>query len=54
MRRVNAKKIYEIKSIYIDSNKKFLKKIKILQNHNKYCQTIIFKLKYIVTQTKKN
>ena len=37
MRRANAKKICEIKSIYIDSNKKFLKKIKKLQNQNKYC-----------------
>ena len=54
MRYVNAKKIYKTKSIYINSNKIFLKKIKKLQNQNKYCQTIIFKLKYIVTQTKKN
>ena len=36
MRRVNAKKICEIKLIYINSNKKFLKKIKKLQNQNKY------------------
>ena len=32
MRRINAKKIYKIKSIYINLNKKFLKKIKKLQN----------------------
>ena len=37
MRRVNAKKIYKTKLIYIDSNKKLLKKIKKLQNQNKYC-----------------
>ena len=36
MRRVNAKKNYKIKSIYIDSNKKILKKIKKSQNQNKY------------------
>ena len=30
MRRANAKKIYKIKSIYIDLNKNFLKKIKKL------------------------
>ena len=37
MRRVNAKKICKTKSIYINSNEKFLKKIKKLQNQNKYC-----------------
>ena len=30
MRRVNAKKIYETKSIYINLNENFLKKIKKL------------------------
>ena len=54
MRRTNAKKVCETKSIYIDFNKNFLKQIKKLQIQNKYYQTIIFKFKYIVTQTKKN
>ena len=53
LNRANAKITYETKSTYIDSNKIFLKKIKKLKIQNKYYDIIIFKLKYIVTQTKK-